>query len=59
MAAAAGAGVFDPGFGGLFYYPHVVGYLTLMGVYQPELGRVLPIDPQHRVPFGSRQDLVA
>ena len=46
-----------PGYAGLFFDGSVSMYLTRARVYDPQAGRFLQTDPQHRIPFGSQKDL--
>ena len=46
-----------PGFAGLFFDSQAAVYLTRGRAYSPELGRFLQIDPEHRLPYGSQNDL--
>lgn len=54
---SAGAADFAPRFAGLFWDPVADVYLTLARAYSSVLGRFLQIDPLHRLPFGSQNDL--
>ncbi|MCK5604128.1 hypothetical protein KAR91_19730, partial [Candidatus Pacearchaeota archaeon] len=47
----------QPGFAGLFFDKAASVYLTRARAYDPELGRFLQPDPEHRVPTGSQKDL--
>jgi RHS repeat-associated protein len=47
----------QPGFAGLFFDKSASVYLTRARAYDPELGRFLQPDPEHRVPTGSQKDL--
>lgn len=49
----------QPGFAGLFFDSQVSMYLTRARAYNPETGRFLQRDPQHRVPMGSQKDFSA
>jgi RHS repeat-associated protein len=46
-----------PGFGGLFYDSISETLVTQARAYLPRLGRFLQMDPHHRVPMGSQEDL--
>lgn len=46
-----------PAFAGLFYDPISKILITGGRSYAPSLGRFLQMDPEHRVPFGSQENL--
>lgn len=46
----------QPGFAGLFFDESAALYLTPARVYDPNLGRFLQPDPEHRIPLGSQKD---
>ncbi len=48
---------FEPGFTGLFYDFEAGLYMCGARQYDPDSGRFLQPDPQHRVPLGSPRDL--
>ena len=48
---------FAPRFAGLFWDAEAKAYLTLARGYRPDLGRFMGVEPQRRVPVGSRKDL--
>jgi RHS repeat-associated protein len=47
----------SPGFAGLFHDPISETVVTRARSYVPSLGRFLQMDPLHRVPTGSQEDL--
>lgn len=53
------AGGLEPGFAGLFHDAATELIITRFRAYDPRLGRFLERDPEHRVPFGSPDDLSA
>jgi RHS repeat-associated protein len=53
------AGGFEPGFAGLFHDATTELIITRFRAYDPRLGRFLERDPEHRIPFGSPDDLSA